>query len=70
MMPIPPLNLNNSAESEAKSDQFGNAFTLGNSGAWNVNVGGSAPSIQSAADMPMWVWIAAGVAVAVWLLKK
>lgn len=64
--PLPPLNLNTSSSS--KLDQAGNAFTLGNAGAWNVNVGGSAPSLQSASSIPwMWIALAAG---ALWLLKK
>ncbi|WP_425196129.1 hypothetical protein [Polaromonas sp.] len=71
---MPPLNLNlsNSAKSEAEMSQMGNDFTLGNSGAWNVNVGGTGNALQSAsnAEIPVWVWFAVAGLAALWLLKK
>lgn len=71
---LPPLNLNlsNSAKSDAKLDQMGNDFTLGNSGAWNVNVGGTGASMQgaSSAEIPKWIWFAVAGLAALWLLKK
>lgn len=74
MVPLPPLalNLNSTAKSSGQADQFGNDFALGNSGAWNVNIGGSGQAVQGASSsaMPQWVWIAAVGLAAVWLLKK
>ena len=69
---MPPLNVDLSAKSEASLDQMGNDFTLGNSGAWNVNIGGSAPSIQGASSsaIPVWVWAAVAAVGVLWLLRK
>jgi len=71
---LPPLNLqlSNSAKSGADMEQMGNDFTLGNSGAWNVNIGGSGKAVQGASSsaIPSWVWFAIAGLGALWLLKK
>lgn len=43
-----PISVSASSSASGKLDQAGNAFDLGSSGDWSVNVGGSGTSYQSA----------------------
>lgn len=68
--PLPPLDLGSSAQSSARSDVFGNSWSLG-SGDWIVNQAGSGTSLQgAAASVPTLAIIALIGIAAVWLLKK
>lgn len=67
MLPLPPLNFNGGA---AYGGTAGGASPFTPEGDWNLNLGGSGPSLQGAASGLSPLLIVAVVAGAAWLLLR